>query len=103
MTDRHGRAHARRWFRKWLLILGLPLLALAVYGFLIEPARLVERDYTLSLPEWPGACEGLRLDVVSDTHTGSPRNGLDNLDRWVAKLAESDSDAVLHSLLKLAA
>ena len=81
---------------RWIAaVLALPLLLLAGYGFLVEPARLVERDYAIALRDWPAACDGLRLDVVSDTHTGSPHNGLDNLDRVVDRLAASDSDAVL--------
>lgn len=71
------------------------MLATAIYGFVIEPGRLVQRDYTLALRGWPAACEGLRVDVVSDTHTGSPRNGLDHLDRWVKSLADSDAPLVL--------
>ena len=43
----------------------------------------------------PAACDGLRIDVVSDTHTGSPRNGIDHLDRWVRGLAASDAPLVL--------
>ena len=67
----------------------------AVYGFVIEPGRLVQRDYTLALRGWPAACDGLRIDVVSDTHTGSPRNGIEHLDRWVQALIESDAPIVL--------
>lgn len=79
--------------RAWLLF--VVLLATAIYGFVIEPGRLVLRDYTLALQRWPAACNGLRVDVVSDTHTGSPRNGLDHLDRWVRALADSDAPVVL--------
>lgn len=67
----------------------------AVYGFVIEPGRLVQRDYAVAPRGWPAACDGLRLDVVSDTHTGSPRNGLDHLDRWVRELADGDASIVL--------
>lgn len=62
---------------------------------MIEPGRLVQRDYRIALPDWPEACEGLRIDVVTDTHTGSPRNGLDNVDRWVGQVAAGDADVVL--------
>ena len=90
----------RRWRRwgwhqrvAWLVF--LVLLATCVYGFVFEPARLVERDYSLPLAGWPATCDGLRVDVVTDTHTGSPRNGLDKLDRVVARLTASDADIVL--------
>ena len=77
----------------WLALAGL--LAVCVDGFYIEPARLVERDYALPLSNWPLTCDGFRVDVISDTHTGSPRNGLDKLDRVVARLIASDADIVL--------
>jgi predicted MPP superfamily phosphohydrolase len=90
------RARARRGWMRWLaLLLVLAVLGVLVYGFVIEPGRLVERDYTVTPKDWPARCDGLRLDVVTDTHTGSPRNGLAQLDRWVARLIASDSDAVL--------
>jgi predicted MPP superfamily phosphohydrolase len=81
--------------QRWAWALFLCVVAVAVYGFVVEPGRLVRRDATLVLGGWPFACDGLRVDVVSDTHTGSPRNGLDHLDRWVHALAESDAPVVL--------
>jgi predicted MPP superfamily phosphohydrolase len=77
----------------WALFLAM--LAVLVYGVYVEPGRLVQRDYALALRGWPAACDGLRIDVVSDTHAGSPRNGLDHLDRWVRTLAGSDAPIVL--------
>jgi predicted MPP superfamily phosphohydrolase len=83
------------WHQRLAWLALAALLAVCVDGFYVEPARLVERDYTLSLSHWPLACDGLRVDVVADTHTGSPRNGLDKLDRVVAQLSASDADIVL--------
>lgn len=85
----------RPWLRRLLIAWIVAAFALLIYGVAIEPARLVERDYTFSLPNWPSACDGLRIDQISDVHTGSPRNGVDNLDRVVARLARSDSAAVV--------
>jgi predicted MPP superfamily phosphohydrolase len=85
--------------RRWLVDLGVAWITVAlvvlVYGLFVEPRRLVEPRYTLSLPRWPAACDGLRIDHVTDLHTGSPGNGIANLDRVVAKLEASDSDAVV--------
>ena len=89
---------ARRRSRRltWLFRLAtLAALALAVWGFVWEPSRMIERDHAPPLPHWPRACDGVRIDVVSDTHTGSPNNGIANLDRWVLRLADSDADLVL--------
>lgn len=95
MTDRQ-RAPLWRVIALSLAWLLLPLvIGVLVYGFIIEPSRLVERDYTLSLPRWPARCDGLRVDVVTDIHTGSPNNGLDNLDRVVRRLLASDAPVVL--------
>lgn len=92
---RYGVRARRRQLLWGSTVLAAAVLAILVWGFVVEPARLVERDHQIPLPGWPAACDGLRLDVVSDVHTGSPRNGLDNLDRVVRRLAASDSDAVL--------
>jgi predicted MPP superfamily phosphohydrolase len=92
----------RRWnaFRRhWIADVGIlwitASMIVLLYGLFVEPARLVEHDYTVAIPRWPAACEGLRLDHVSDIHTGSPNNGIANLDRVVARLEASDSDAVV--------
>ena len=84
----------RRLGRVFIVWIALAFVAL-VYGMAVEPRRLVQRDYTLAPTNWPARCDGLRIDHVSDIHTGSPGNGLDNLDRVVARLAASDSDAVV--------
>ena len=85
----------RRWLQWTMRLLALSVLGVLVWGFIWEPGRLVERDYTLVLPGWSSQCDGLRLDVVADTHTGSPHNGVDNLDRVVRHLVASDASAVL--------
>ncbi len=89
-----SRRRARRL--TWLLRITVGgTLALLAWGAIIEPQRLVERDHVLALQQWPASCDGLRVDVVADTHTGSPYNKLDNLDRLVERLLASDADAVL--------
>lgn len=90
----------RPWPRQlWLqrLFVGTVLIAVGClsWGFFWEPRQLVERGYDLRLPHWSPQCEGLRIDVVADIHTGSPHNGLDRLDRLVERLVASDARAVL--------
>ena len=90
--------HWRRlpmWLQRGLLAGLLVGFACAAWGFGWEPRTLVEREYMLSLPRWSPACDGMRVDVISDLHTGSPHNGVDNLDRIVRRLVASDADAVL--------
>ena len=90
--------HWRRlptWLQRALLAAFLVGFACAAWGFGWEPRTLVEREYALSLPRWSPACDGMRVDVLTDLHTGSPHNGVDNLDRIVRRLVASDADAVL--------
>ena len=86
---------AHRHVRRTTLAALLAAVALVFYGGVIETARLVERDHVLPLSHWPAQCDGLRIDVVADTHTGSPRNGVDKLDRLVQRLIQSDAPIVV--------
>ena len=48
------------------------LLALLVFwGFFIEPNRLIVRQQTIEMDNWPRALDGLRIAVISDIHAGS--------------------------------
>ena len=86
---------AHRHVRRSTIAALIAGIALVFYGGVIETARLVERDQVLPLSHWPAQCDGLRIDVVADTHTGSPRNGVDKLDRLVERLIASDAPVVL--------
>lgn len=83
------------WVQRVILTTLLLGIGCTAWGFAWEPRQLIERDYTLRLPRWSPACDGLRVDVISDTHTGSLHNGVDNLDRVVGKLVDSNASAVL--------
>lgn len=89
------QARRRRVLWIALAVLGVLALGLCVWGALVEPARLIERDYRLPLAHWSPQCDGVRVDVVSDLHVGSPHNGLAQLDVLVQRLQASDSDLVL--------
>jgi predicted MPP superfamily phosphohydrolase len=43
-----------------------------IYGFFIEPNRLVVRSQTIKITNWPAELSGLRIAVISDVHTGGP-------------------------------
>ena len=49
-----------------ILLLGLMLF----WGFLIEPNRLVVRQETIEIENWPQSLDGLRIAVISDLHVG---------------------------------
>jgi len=54
-------------------------LPLALWAFWLEPASLRNEDHRLAPPDWPVACDGLRIAVLADLHVGSPFNGLEKL------------------------
>jgi predicted MPP superfamily phosphohydrolase len=91
----HRDLRRRRLRRRLAWLVTIATFAFLVWGFVWEPGRLVQRDYTIALPHWSPQCDGLRADVVADIHTGSPRNGVDKLDRVVRELSASDSDVVI--------
>jgi len=61
------------WPRR-LRILGdaviLLLACVAFWAFLIEPNRLIVREQTIEIDNWPRALDGLKIAVISDIHTG---------------------------------
>lgn len=83
------------WLRRALIAWMVLGVAIGLYGMAWEPARLVERRHAIALDDWPAACNGLRIDHITDMHTGSPHNGLANLDRVIDRLVASDSQAVV--------
>ena len=91
----HRDLRRRRIRQRLAWLVAVLTFAFLAWGFVWEPGRLIERDYTITLPHWTPQCDGLRVDVVADLHTGSPRNGVDKLDRVVRQLSASDSDVVI--------
>src|SRR5215510_7738135 len=61
------------WPKRLRILLStiLLLLAFAVFwAFFIEPNRLVVREQTIAIDNWPQALDGLRIAVISDIHVG---------------------------------
>jgi uncharacterized protein len=58
---------------------GALLAALVVWGFWIEPRRLVIRHVNVTIDDWPVGLDGLRIVLLSDIHVGSPHVPLDRL------------------------
>ena len=52
----------------------IPLLIFGAvfWGFFIEPNRLVVRQETIQIDNWPPELNGLRIAVIGDIHTGGP-------------------------------
>ena len=57
--------------------IGLLLIPLAVacgifWGIFIEPNRLITRQETITIDNWPAEFDGLRIVMMSDLHVGGP-------------------------------
>jgi uncharacterized protein len=60
-----------RWGKRLRVLLDALILLLALlvfWGFLIEPRRLVVRQQTIEIKDWPPTLNGLRIAVISDIH-----------------------------------
>src|SRR5712692_9323484 len=62
----------KRTFRIALAILLLTLLPCLIWGFFIEPNRLVVHQETIQIDNWPKDLSGLRIALIADIHTGGP-------------------------------
>src|SRR5207249_836278 len=87
-----GPALRSRWLAGLVV---LAVLAPAVWGFVIEPNRLVVRETRLALPRWPAALDGLRLAVVADIHAGAPWVDDEKVERLVAEVNDTRPELVL--------
>ena len=62
------------WPKRLRILLGTIVLLLAFvvfWAFLVEPNRLIVREQTIELDNWPHELDGLRIAVISDIHAGS--------------------------------
>jgi uncharacterized protein len=73
----------------------LVVLAAAVWGFVVEPNRLVMHEVRLALPRWPAALDGLRVAVVADIHAGAPWIDDAKVRRVVAEVNQAHPDLVV--------
>ncbi len=80
----------KRTFRIALAILLLTLLPCLIWGFFIEPNRLVVHQETIQIDNWPKDLSGLRIAVIADIHTGGPFID-DNKLRRIVELANQEN------------
>ena len=67
-------ARTPRWGKRLRVMLAAIILALGLaffWAFLIEPNRLVVREETIQIGNWPKELSGLRIAVLADIHAGS--------------------------------
>jgi hypothetical protein len=87
-TDRPRSKWTRRrikWSRRPGKIIFWPLICVLLYGFVIEPMRLVMRRTTITLTACPAEFRDLRVTVFSDLHVGPTHITLTRLRHIVEK------------------
>jgi uncharacterized protein len=62
----------RRTIRAVVFLLLLLALFCAIWGFFIEPSRLVVHQDTIQIDNWPKELGGLRIALIGDIHSGGP-------------------------------
>src|SRR5712692_6642076 len=61
------------WKKRIRVTLGIAVLLIVsclIWGFFIEPNRLVVRQETIQIDQWPKELSGLRIALIADIHTG---------------------------------
>ena len=60
-----------RWSKRLRILFAVIVLLIAgivFWAFLIEPGRLIVREQTIQIDNWPHELDGLRIAVLSDIH-----------------------------------
>ena len=70
-------------------------LALAIYGVLIEPDRVVVRNLEMTSANWPQSAPPLRIAVISDIHAGAPHIDKTKLETIVRRINAEQPDIIL--------
>jgi len=63
------RTSTRKAIRAVLLLTLLTIVSCLVWGFFIEPNRLVVHQDTIQIDNWPAELSGLRIALIGDVHT----------------------------------
>jgi predicted MPP superfamily phosphohydrolase len=86
------------WKRNIRIALALALLIILpcfVWGVFIEPNRLIVRQQTIQVDNWPKELSGLRIAVIGDVHTGAPFINEQKLKRIVELTNQQNPDLIV--------
>jgi predicted MPP superfamily phosphohydrolase len=89
------RPSLRRKLLVALAIVSSVVLSCLVWGFLIEPNRLVVRQETINIQSWPIELSGLRIAVIADIHAGSAFIDEAKMQRIVAETNQMKPDLIV--------
>jgi predicted MPP superfamily phosphohydrolase len=78
-----------------LLALLILILSCFVWGFFIEPNRLIVHQETIQIDNWPNELSGLRIALIADIHTGAPFIDDQKLQQIVARTNELNPDLIV--------
>ena len=92
LTNHRPISPLRKAISRGLLAL---ILGCLVWGFLIEPSRLVVHATTLPLPAWPRALDGFKIALLSDIHAGAPFIREEKLAAIVAETNRTTPDLIV--------
>ena len=88
----------RRWrkiFRITLTLFLLLVLLCLLWGFFIEPNRLVLHQETVQIENWPTELNGLRIALIADIHTDRRFVNEQKLDKIVALTNAQHPDLIV--------
>ncbi len=89
------RNTTRRIIRAIFLAAFLLILSCLVWGFFIEPNRLIVRQQTIQIDNWPKELTGVRIAVIADFHTGAPFINDQKLQRIVDLTNQQQPDLIV--------
>ena len=89
------RQSLKRTFRIALAIPFLTIFSFLVWGFFIEPNRLVVHQETIQINNWPKELSGLRVALIADIHTGGPFIDDNKLRKIVELTNQQNSDLIV--------
>jgi len=73
----------------------LLILSCLVWGFFIEPNRLIVRQQTIQIDNCPKELSGLRIALIGDVHTGAPFINDSKLQRIVELTNQQQPDLIV--------
>ena len=86
------------WRKSLRIALGLFLLIILsclIWGFFIEPNRLIVRQQTIQIDNCPKELSGLRIALIGDVHTGAPFINDSKLQRIVELTNQQQPDLIV--------
>lgn len=85
----------KKRIRVALLALLILILGCLIWGVFIEPNRLIVRQQTIQIDNWPKELSGLRIAVIGDIHTGAPFINEQKLKRIVELTNQQNPDLIV--------